>query len=76
MRTAAEFLGYISHGYDSDGIAVLFVKQGDSAFFLGFLKRKDFGFDRQMPVDVSVDQSFDFIQLFWIEPALGLEYKA
>ena len=63
MCTGAEFLGEITHGYDSDRIAVLFIKQGCSTCLLCFFNRQNLGCNRQIFIDLLVDDALYFLEL-------------
>ena len=63
MRAAAEFLGEITHGNNSYEVSVLLIKQCRSTGLAGFLDRQHFCGNRNIFLDLLVDDLFDLLQL-------------
>ena len=67
MRTTAELAGERlvlgAHGDDTDDVAVLLAKEGDSAGSLGLVDTHDAGHDRLGSEDLLVDQVLDGLEL-------------
>ena len=63
MGAAAEFLGEVAHGDNSDLIAILLIKQSGCAGCLGCFDIEHLCCDRNVLIDLLVDNAFNFLQL-------------